>query len=446
MSTPITSLQSALKNLPENAHEASISDTFSTVLLQALGFESGEIVPQYETGSGRKVDKAARKTIGADIFSHTKSSPYLILELKAKGINLAEGRSQYSEAVSQLKEYLLSPNCKSVQWGIITNSCHIQLFRKHGKVIFPATQCLVLNFNNIDKIVGSIRKKIENPNKALTVTIYNNKGGVGKTTTTINLAGILTLASKKVLVIDFDLNQQDLTKNLSISRSEGFLVKALTDKNIDILSAVHPYSFPTKKKTLTFDVIPADLELANNSDTDNILSKVMQQYTLYKKLELARKEYDYILIDASPNWRFITQLAIYAADVIFMPTKHKDISSLENAAVAIQRFIPEIQSNKGDGSPVALPVFFNGEKITISQLEIAQKEINNIIETFRRKKFDLLSYFYPKFTRTEKNLRIHTVPSYANIHNAAFLHVPAVYRDSYALEFYKSLAKEYFIQ
>jgi len=445
MSTSITSLQSALQGLPPDASEAIVSENFSNPLLQALGFKTEEIIPQYDTGGGI-TDKAVRKTIDNDIFLHTKSNPYLLLELKGKEVKLDEGTPRYITTVNQLKKQLLGSNCESARWGIITNSSHIQLFRKHGKVIFPATQCLGINFDNVDEVVSSIRKKIDEENRALTVTVYNNKGGVGKTTTTVNLAGILAVFGKRVLVIDFDLNQQNLTSALGIPFRKGFLLKALTDKNIEFLSAIHSHSFSTRTRQLTFDVIPADSELANASDTDNTFSTLLQQYALYKKLEVARQEYDYILIDASPNWRFITQLAVYAADVILIPTKHNNLFSLENAATAIKKFIPEIQGNKGDGSPIALPIFFNGEKVTQPQLEVAQQEINKIIKLAKQEGHNLLPYFYPRYSSARRDLHIHQLPNYANISNAAFARVPAVYKDRSAHEYYKNLAKEYFLQ
>ena len=444
MNAPATTLQAALQSLPQGASEAIVSAHFSPQFLQALGFESDEVVPEYDTNGGGIVDKAARKTIENDIFLHTKSNPYLLLELKGKDINLTEGTPGYLKTVNQLKRQLLGSNCKSAEWGIITNSSHVQLFRKHGKVIFPATQCLALELKNVDKVVADIRKKIEAPSRALTVTIYNNKGGVGKTTTTVNLAGILTFLGKKVLVIDFDFNQQDLTSALGIPVSDGVLKKALTDKNVDLKSAVSPYCFSHKKLQLCFDIIPADSELANNSDRE--LSELMRLYALYDKLEFARQDYDYILIDSSPNWRFNSKLAVYTADVILIPTKHNNLFSLENAATAIKKFIPEIQADKGEGNPIALPIFFNGEKITQPQLEVAQKAINNILKNAKKDKFDLLPYFYPKYTSAKKDLHIHQVPSYANIASAAFSRTPAVYRDRSAHEYYKDLAKEYFLQ
>ena len=444
MNAPATTLQTALQGLPQGASEAIVSAHFSPQFLQALGFDSNEVVPEYNTNGGGIVDKAARKNIGGDIFLHTQSNPYLLLELKGKDINLTEGTPGYLKTVKQLKEQLLGSNCKSAKWGIITNLSHVQLFRKHGKVIFPATQCLALEVNNVDKVVAEIRKKIEETSRALTVTIYNNKGGVGKTTTTVNLAGILTFLGKKVLVIDFDFNQQDLTSALGIPVSDGLVKKALTDKNVDLKSTVVPYKFSNKKLQLSFDIIPADNELANDSEAE--LRTIIKRNILDKKLDFARQEYDYILIDSSPNWRFISQVAVYAADVILIPTKHNNLFSLENAAKAIQKFIPEIQAAKEDGNPIALPIFLNGEKITQPQLEVAQQAINNIIVNAKKEGFNLRPYFYPKYTTAKKDLHIHQVPSYANIANAVFSRIPAVYRDRSAHDYYKDLAKEYFLQ
>jgi cellulose biosynthesis protein BcsQ len=443
MSITITSLQSALQSLPVNAKEPVVDTLFVPHLLKELGFESGEIYPKYNTGNGF-VDQAARNNNGSNVFLQTGSEPYLLLEIKGRDIDLSSNSASYYKTVNQLKQYLLAPNCKTVQWGIITNSCHIQLFRKHGKVIFPVTQCIPLNQGNIDDVIASIKKKIATPARALTVAVYNNKGGVGKTTTTVNLAGILTFLGKKVLAIDFDPNQQDLTSSLGLPLSQSSVFNALTNKNLKLDSTIYSYSFKTKKSELSFDVIPADLQLTHTPNP--ILAGILKLHALHQKLEFLKQDYDYILIDSPPNWNLFSQLAIYAADVVLLPTKHNSLFSLENAAIAIMQFIPEVQKQKADGSPIALPIFFNGERITPPQLVVAQKEINNLLKTAQKQGFDLLPYFFPKFTPANKNLHIHQVPNFANIAGATFNRRPAVYQYKIAHDYYKDLAKEYFLQ
>jgi cellulose biosynthesis protein BcsQ len=445
MSMTTTSLQSALRSIPENAKESVVNALFGTPLLEALGFQPEEIYPEYNTGIGT-VDQAARKTIGDDKFLYTKSNPYLLIELKGRDIDLSSDNTSHQKALKQLKKYLLDSNCSTAQWGIITNSRYLQLFRRHGLVVFPATKCLSIDENNIDKVVALIRKKIENPVKALTVAIYNNKGGVGKTTTTVNLASIIAMLGKRVLAVDFDPNQQDLTSSLGISASKGNVLKFLTERDVDLRTVIQKYSFsiPKKKVEFRFDVIPADQELI--STPENIIRNRLKSNTLYRKLEDLKNEYDYIFIDSPPNWRVFSQLAVYAADVVLIPTKHNSLFSLENAATAIKEYIPEVQAKKGDGSPIALPIFFNGERITDHQLILAQKEINSIITSAKDDGFNLLHYFYPKYTKAKKDLHIVHVPSHANIASSAFSRVPAVYREKSAYEYYKSLVKEYFLK
>jgi cellulose biosynthesis protein BcsQ len=437
----VKSLKSYLEDLPQDAREAIVSTNFARYLISYLGFSTTEIIPSYDTGGGGITDFATRRNLANDIFLQTKSNPFLLIELKGRDINLTENSPSYKATVNQLKRQLLGTKCQAAQWGIITNGSHIQLFRKHGKIIFPATTCIELTPDNIDNTIALIKTKIDNTPKALTVTVYNNKGGVGKTTTTVNLAAILAFLGKKVLVLDFDFNQRDLTSSLlNINPEDGLLEKALTDRNIDLRSVIRPYIFKNTKLQITFDVVPADNKISGLTESD--FHPEMTVSTLHKKLDLARYEYDYIFIDAAPNWRFTSRLAVYAADVVLLPTKHNNSFSLNNAAIAIKKFLPQMQNLKKDGTPIALPIFFNGEKITQPQLEIAQKEINQILKNDK----NLVHYFYPKYTPASKNSHIHHLPEYAIIASAAFARVPAVYKHISVYEYYKDLAKEYFLQ
>ncbi len=444
------SLRQALLDLPDNAPEPVVDSIFMPEIFKALGFDLKERVPKYATGNGNdKVDYAARHNISSDIFLQSKSSPYLLVELKGRDINLIPNSATYKSTVKQIHRYLLAQNCQTVQWGIITNSACIQIFRKHGKVIHPASPCMEITPNNVTEIIEKIRHKIETPPKALTVAIYNNKGGVGKTTTTVNLAAVLALMGKKSLIVDFDPHQKDLTNSLGIKPDKDALYSCLANKKglVDIKNVIHTYKVENKseKKVFKFDILPADEKFGDLGE-DN-LRQEFKLFRLWQILERLRSEYDYILIDSPPNWKFLSQSAIYASDVVLIPTKHNNIFSLENAALAIRKFIPSIQEIKKDGSPIALPIFFNGEKIGEAARKMANEAIEDIIKnTLREHKFDLRPYFHPHFTPANKDLHIFDLPNYANIANAAFSRMPAAYKNKTAHDYYKNLAKEYFIQ
>jgi cellulose biosynthesis protein BcsQ len=436
-------LKQALINLPSDAQEPVVGNIFMSEFCKELGFDKLEVFPSYSTGNGGDaVDYALRHNHhNSDIFINTGSDPRILIEIKGRDINLSEGTAQYNSTVKQIKKYLLAPKCTSVEWGIITNSQHIQLFRKHGKVIHPASTCLEIDVNNIDSIVQSIRQKIEHTPRALTVAIYNNKGGVGKTTTTVNLAAILTLLGKKVLAVDFDPNQKDLTNILNAQSKKSTLFSLLNDKNnvVNIKDVIQTYTV----KNANFDIIACnDGEDDLGDKREDEIIKLFQINRLRQVLNTVKYNYDYILIDIPPNWRFFSQSGLFASDVVLIPTKHNNLFSLENAAKAIREFIPAIQKVKKDGSPVALPIFWNGEKIAEAAKTTAQKAIDNIIS----KDKSLLPYFYPRFTNANKDRHVFEIPGYANIANANFARIPAVYKDKIARDYYLALAKEYFVQ
>lgn len=176
-----------LDSIPQDATEAEVSDRFVKILIKALGFNDKEYYLEFPTGTNAdKVDFGVRRDLGNKDSLKLSKNPDLLIEVKGRAIesgvviNLGEGTPKYQAAKKQIKKYLLAPNCKTAKWGIITNSTHIQLFRKHGKVIFPATPNILIKKSTFSTEFERIKQLIQNPVKALTVCLYNNKGELAK--------------------------------------------------------------------------------------------------------------------------------------------------------------------------------------------------------------------------------------------------------------------------
>ena len=144
------------------------------------------------------------------------------------------------------------------------------------------------------------------------IAIFNQKGGVGKTTTNINLAACLALKGKKTLVLDID-PQGNTTSGLGVSKRglEDTVYNILVDKDYDIRNAI------IKTDVENLDLIPASVDLAG---AEVALVQVDQRETALKKgLEQIKGDYDYIFIDCPPSLGLLTINSLAAVDSVLIP-------------------------------------------------------------------------------------------------------------------------------
>lgn len=145
------------------------------------------------------------------------------------------------------------------------------------------------------------------------ISIVNQKGGVGKTTTTINLGAALAFANQKVLIVDFD-QQANATTGLGIDKED--IVFDVTDFFTHI-ALVRKAILHTSLDNL--DVIPATIKLANVEET--LYQVTDKEYLMKRKLDILKNEYDYILIDCPPSLGLIVDNALYASDSVIIPVE-----------------------------------------------------------------------------------------------------------------------------
>ncbi len=144
------------------------------------------------------------------------------------------------------------------------------------------------------------------------IVLASQKGGVGKTTSTINLAAALIELGKKILVVDMD-PQGNATTGLGIDRADiNKCMYSVLVEEIDITEAV-------VNRSENLDVIASTIDLAGAEV--NLVNMVRREYRFKEKLKKIKKKYDYILVDCPPSLGLITLNALVAADSTIIPVQ-----------------------------------------------------------------------------------------------------------------------------
>ena len=147
---------------------------------------------------------------------------------------------------------------------------------------------------------------------ATILSMCNQKGGVGKTTSTINLGACLAAEGRKVLLVDLD-PQGALSAGLGIPHDELDLTvyNLMVDSSTSVLNAIHRTNVPG------LDLVPANIDLS--AAEIQLVNEVGREQTLARALRPVMRDYDYIIIDCQPSLGLLTVNALACSHGVIIP-------------------------------------------------------------------------------------------------------------------------------
>lgn len=246
----------------------------------------------------------------------------------------------------------------------------------------------------------------------MVLSVANQKGGVGKTTTSVNLSACMAYMGKKVLLIDID-PQGNATSGVGIDKGE-------VDECIYnvLVEDVHPKDVIKPTDVERLDVIPSTIQLAGAEI--ELVPTISREVRLARALEKIKDEYDYIIIDCPPSLGLLTINALTASDSVIIPVQCEyyaleGLSQLLNTVRLVQKHLNH-------------DLMIEGVLLTMldARTNLGLQVIDEVKKYFRDKVYQ---------TIIPRNVRLSEAPSYGK---------PIIIYDpkSRGAEVYLELAKE----
>lgn len=222
---------------------------------------------------------------------------------------------------------------------------------------------------------------------AKTIVFVNQKGGVGKTTSAINIGAYIALAGKKVLLVDFD-SQGNMSSGVGVSQDKPTVYELLAGQ-VEAKDAVKHTSLEN------LDAISASLDLSGAAI--ELVDQENREFFLKNALEPLKSSYDYIMIDCPPSLGILTLNGLAAADTVLVPMQC-EYFALEGITLLLQT-VEKVQKEINPSLTIG-GIFFT---MYDSRTRLAQDVVMQVKSYFKEVVFN---------TIIPRNVRLSEAPSH----------------------------------